>query len=157
MVVTDDVERATRLEPLDLPSAEGVHAPELELTASGLGDAAAHRSVRRQRPKVEHRDPIVLADGVVGRRIFEREGQQALLLQVRLVDTGSRREFDGGDDRRFEALRERLVLEVQLERLAQVGERLFDGVSLAGNLDFKAARDLPGAFVRDRSREPHDA
>ena len=66
-----------------------VHSKSI-VRAVGLGDAAPHRLVGRQVGQAEHRDAVVLADLVVGGRVGERERQQALLLEVRLVDAGER-------------------------------------------------------------------
>jgi hypothetical protein len=44
-------------------------------------------------------------------------------------------------------------LEVELQRFFQIGERFFFGFALAGNIDFKALRDIPVAFAPNRCRE----
>ena len=62
---------------------------------SGLAIAAPHRLVGREVGEAEHADAVVLADLVVGGRVGERQRQQALLLQVRLVDAGEA----AGEDR----------------------------------------------------------
>ena len=55
---------------------------------SGLWIVAPHRGVGRQVGEAVDADRVVLADLVVGGRVGEGERQQALLLQVRLVDAG---------------------------------------------------------------------
>ena len=62
-------------------------------------------------------------------------------------------DLDGSDDGRLDVGRQRLVLEVELERFTQVGQRLLDGLTLAGDLDLQAAGDVPVALVGDRCGE----
>ena len=52
-------------------------------------------------------------------------------------------------------IRDWSVLEVQLERLARVAERLLDRLALAGNRDLETVHDTPGGFVRDLGRRAH--
>lgn len=72
-------------------------------------------------------------------------------------DRGAHAEsLEGGDDGSLEALGWGLVLEAQLERLAQAGESLLHRGALAFHLDLEAAGDVPVALMPDRCREPHD-
>src|SRR5262249_39488493 len=86
----DDVQCRTGPEPLDLLGAERVGAPEVDGGAVGLADLAPHGRFGRQVRQAEHADAVVLADLVVGGRVSECEGQDALLLEVGLVDAGER-------------------------------------------------------------------
>lgn len=84
--LADDVEGAPGDEPSELVSTERLGTAELEVTAVGPGDATRNRGIRGERRQVEDGDSVVLADLLVCRRVGEGEGEQALLLQVRLVD-----------------------------------------------------------------------
>jgi hypothetical protein len=68
---------------------------------------------------------------------------------------GSRRkpDFDRGDDR-LRPIRRRLILEIQLQRLAQIGECLVDGPDLTGNLNVEAASHIPVAVRGDGGSQP---
>ena len=68
---------------------------------------------------------------------------------------GSSGDVDRGDDRRLRDLWDGHVLEVQLERLAEIFECALDRLPLAGHLDLEAARYIPRSFVGDRGRESH--
>ena len=61
----------------------------------------------------------------------------------------SRRDVDGGDDRRLDSFRKRLILEVQLQCHTQVGKRLIETLPLAGHFHLEAAGHVPGMFVVD--------
>src|SRR6187401_1527621 len=85
----DNVERRAGLEPLDLLVAEGVTRLEVDSRTVGLDDLTAHVAAGHG-GQVEHVDPVVLADLVVGVGIVERQRQQSLLLGVGLVDASKR-------------------------------------------------------------------
>ena len=57
-------------------------------------DVRGHHDARREVGKADQADPVVLADALVVGRIAEGQREQALLLQVRLVDP---REATGDD------------------------------------------------------------
>src|SRR3954467_10926096 len=48
----------------------------------------------------------------------------------------------------------RRVLEVELQRLAEIGDRLLLGVTLAGHVDVEAPRDEPVVFLVDDVAQP---
>jgi hypothetical protein len=50
----------------------------------------------------------------------------------------------------------RTALKVKLQRFAQVGQRFFSGLPLAGNVDLHALGDEEPAFLRDERRELHE-
>src|SRR5262245_14985468 len=57
---------------------------------------ALDRLARCHVAQADETDPVVLADLVVVRWVLEREGQEALLLQIRLVDPRKAAHDDGG-------------------------------------------------------------
>jgi len=57
-------------------------------------------------------------------------------------------DFDRGNDW-LRRIRRRLIVEVQLQCLAQVGQRLVDGPALAGDLNVEAASHIPVAVCTD--------
>lgn len=59
------------------------------------------------------------------------------------------------DRRRLRTARDGLVLEVQLKRFAEVRERAFEALALAGNVDLEALRHVERAFASNGSHEPH--
>ncbi len=61
---------------------------ELDDGAVGVVDPTGDGQVRRQVGQAEDADPVVGLDLVVGRGVGEPEGEEALLLQVRLGDPG---------------------------------------------------------------------
>src|SRR4051812_38257848 len=76
---------------------------------------------------------------------------------TRLETTGNRGRSDPDrrEDRKLDTLRKRLVLEVELERLPQVGQRLLNRFALACHLDLEAPAYIPGRLVDDRRRQSH--
>ena len=68
---------------------------------------------------------------------------------------GSRRkpDFDRGNDW-LRRIRRRLILEIQLKCLAQVGQCLVDGPALAGDLNAEAASHIPVAVWGDGGGQP---
>ena len=69
--------------------------------------------------------------------------------------SGSRRDVDRRNDRGIDAIRKRLILEVELEGLAEVLQCGLDALALARDFDFQAAGNVPGRFVGDRGGEAH--
>ncbi len=63
-------------------------ASKSTVDAVGLDDLGGDRLVGCEVGQAEEREPVVLLDLVVHRRVGEGERQHALLLQVRLVDAG---------------------------------------------------------------------
>src|SRR5712691_11113826 len=94
--------------PLELRGAEGMREEERVGGAIGMRDAALHRLAGRQIRKPHEADAVVFAYPVIIGCITERQCQQSLLLEVRLVDAGE----GSGDDRGTaeQARRERGVL-----------------------------------------------
>src|SRR5579875_2178557 len=82
--------------------------------------------------------------------------QRCPLHRRRPAAPGSRREFDGGDDRRLDGLGQGFVLEVQLECFSKIGESVVGRATLAGHLNLQSAGDVPPIFVRDCRRELHN-
>src|SRR3954451_17070848 len=67
----------------------------------------------------------------------------------------SRSDLDRGDDRRFSRVRQGSVLEVKLQRLAQIRECLLYALALTSDLYFEASGHVPGTLVGDRRCEFH--
>lgn len=61
---------------------------------------------------------------------------------------GSRRNIDGSDGGRLDLLGERLVVEVELECLTQVGKSLVEALPLAGQFHLESAGQAPGGLVK---------
>ena len=66
-------------------------------------------------------------------------------------------DIDGGDDRRLDSIRKRLILEIQLECHTRVGKRLIETLPLAGHFHLEAAGHVPVMFVGDGCSETHMA
>lgn len=66
---------------------------------------------------------------------------------------GSRSDLDRGDDRRLVQIGRGRILEVQLERLPQIRERLLHRLAVAGDLDIEATRHIPGRLMGNCGRE----
>jgi len=64
-------------------------------------------------------------------------------------------DFDGSDDGRLFHGWHGLVLQTQLQGLAQVREGGFEGLALACNLQLETLRHVEGPFARHSSRESH--
>src|SRR3954467_9184210 len=88
LLLADDVEGAAGFEPFDLFGAERLGAGEVDGGAVGVGDPPRDGLIRGQVRESEDADAVVLADLVVGPRVGEGQRQQALFLQVGLVDPG---------------------------------------------------------------------
>ena len=88
------VERRPGLEPRDLVVVEGVVDGELVLAPIGPLADELERHAGRKRREAEHRDLVERPDLVVVGRVGERQRQQALLLQVGLVDARERLDDD---------------------------------------------------------------
>ena len=58
--------------------------------------------------------------------------------------------IDWSDDQRLDQRRKGLILEIELENLAKVGQRLLHRVALAGHLDLETAGDKPSWLMGDR-------
>jgi hypothetical protein len=84
---------------------------------------------------------------------FERAG--GVITPRSAGAVGSRGDVDRRDDRGFGEVVAGLVFEVKGECLSEVGARLVDCVTLAGDLDFEAPGDVPVAFTGDRSGQAH--
>ena len=59
------------------------------------------------------------------------------------------------DDQRLGAIRNRSILKVELEGFSQVVKSFLDRLSLTGDLDIKAPRDVPVAFMSHCRCELH--
>ena len=105
---THQIQRASRLEPLDLALVEGVRERDVFLSAVGVLDAEREVLAGREGLEAEDRNTVVGADLVVVGGVGEGEREHTLLLQVRLVDARKR----ACDDRQpaQEARLERSVL-----------------------------------------------
>src|SRR5213593_5263360 len=80
------VQSGARLEPPDLLVGEGVQALDGRGRAVGLGQGDGHRLARGELGEPGDADPIARPHKVVVGRLGERQGQDALLLQVGLVN-----------------------------------------------------------------------
>jgi predicted aminopeptidase len=92
----EEVERRSCLEPLDLLRGERVPQADAVRPAVRMMEDGFHLAPRRQLAKSQEADPVVPPHLVVVGGVREGEGQQPLLLQVRLVDP---REAAGNDRR----------------------------------------------------------
>lgn len=63
---------------------------------------------------------------------------------------GSRCDFDRGDDRRLALLRQRGIFEVKLQGFTEVGERIVDRLTLAGDFHLEAPGHVPRLRMSDR-------
>src|SRR5260370_26930480 len=86
--LSERVQGGARLEPADLLVGHGVEALDRDRLASRLVDHHLHRLARGQPGQPFDADPVRLLEQVVVRRLGERERQDPLLLEVRLVDAG---------------------------------------------------------------------
>ena len=68
---------------------------------------------------------------------------------------GSRRDVNQRDDRCLDVVRERLILEVEFESLAEIAKGVLQGLALARDLDLQAACNVPGRFLDDGCGESH--
>src|SRR5581483_10917037 len=82
------VERGTGLEPFELFLGEAVVEPDLILGAVRVPDDGRDRAARRQGREAGEAHPVLLPHLVVVRGIGEGQGQDALFLEVGLVDAG---------------------------------------------------------------------
>src|SRR5262249_32463024 len=84
--LVEEVQRRPALEPLDLRRAVRVVQRERLRRAVRMAHDARDRLAGSEIREPRQADAVVLADLVVVRGVGERERQQALLLQVALVD-----------------------------------------------------------------------
>src|SRR2546427_608271 len=82
------VQRRSGLEPADLLYRQAVIRLDRHRFAVGLMNGDAHRLARRQSLQPRHADPVGLLDLVVVLGIGEGQGQDALLLQIGLMNAG---------------------------------------------------------------------
>src|SRR5262249_30297676 len=90
LLLVEEVQRRAHPEPLELRRGVRVLERERLRRAVAVLHQARDGFARREAGQAHQADPVVLADPVVVRRVLEREGQQALLLQIRLVDARER-------------------------------------------------------------------
>ena len=83
------------MEPLDLLLAHRVLELDLFLATLRVVDDRLHRLAGRQVLQARHADRVALQDPIVVVGVGECQRQQALLLQVRLVDAGEAARDDG--------------------------------------------------------------
>src|SRR5688572_20835029 len=91
-----DVERGAAAEPVQLAGGKRVVQPQGFARPVGVTDAALDGLAGGQARQADQAQAVVLADPVVVGRILERQREQPLLLEVRLVDAGEAARDDGG-------------------------------------------------------------
>ena len=96
----EEVQGGAGLEPFDLLDSEGVVQQYLPGRAVGVVDDAGYGLAGGEGGEAEEADPVVLVDAVVVVGVAEGERQEALLLQVGLVDAGEAAGDDGRSPRR---------------------------------------------------------
>src|SRR5437764_1245906 len=82
------VQRRPGLEPRDVLPGEAVERLDGLRPSVGLLDRHAHGLPRLERREARDAHAILRLEAVVVARVLEREGQDALLLEVRLVNAG---------------------------------------------------------------------
>src|SRR2546430_17539938 len=80
------IERRARPEPGDLLASQAVPDPDFLHATVRLLDQDLHRLPGLQRVQARDRHAVVLLEAVVVGGVDERQREQALLLEVRLVD-----------------------------------------------------------------------
>ena len=88
--MTDQVQSAAGVEPFDLILRQRVVRREFHGLAVSLVENTGHRVVRCQVGQAADRDGVAVSNRVPRGRIVEGEREDALLLQVRLMDAGER-------------------------------------------------------------------
>src|SRR5262245_56172949 len=80
------VQRRSGAEPADVLLGQAVAGLDRHGSAIGLVDPGLDTPVRREGPEARHAHPVRLLEQIVVLGTLERQGQDPLLLQVRLVD-----------------------------------------------------------------------
>lgn len=82
----EQVQGRSRTEPFQLRRAERVREPQRLGCTIRVSDTARHRFARFYLLQPNEAEAVLLADAVVVSRVLEGQRQQALLLQIRLMD-----------------------------------------------------------------------
>src|SRR5437762_4255533 len=90
------VQRRPGLEPRDVLPGEAVERLDGLRPSVGLLDRHAHGLPRLERREAADAHTVLRLETLVVARVLEREGQDALLLEVRLVDAGEALDEDDG-------------------------------------------------------------